>query len=72
MVSEIVNSVLSDNTNRRITIQEAARAVEEEKKKKEPKKRERKSATPKEKKGKSEPATVDVSLLPVNLFGRMP
>ena len=30
-------------------------------KKKEPKKRERKSATPKEKKGKSEPATVDVS-----------
>ena len=60
MVSEIVNSVLSDNTNRRITIQEAT-AVEEEKKKKEPKKRERKSATPKEKKGKSEPATVDVS-----------
>ena len=36
-------------------------AVEEEKKKKEPKRRERKSATPKEKKGKSEPATVDVS-----------
>lgn len=36
MVSEIVNSVLSDNTNRRITIQEAT-AVEEEKKKKEPK-----------------------------------
>lgn len=34
MVSEIVNSVLSDNTNRRITIQEAT-AVEEEKKKKE-------------------------------------
>lgn len=60
MVSEIVNSVLSDNTNRRITIQEAT-AVEEEKKKKEPKRRERKSATPKGKKGKSEPATVDVS-----------
>ena len=60
MVSEIVNSVLSDNTNRRITIQEAT-VVEEEKKKKEPKRRERKSATPKEKKGKSEPATVDVS-----------
>ena len=60
MVSEIVNSVLSDNTNRRITIQEAT-AIEEEKKKKEPKRRERKSATPKEKKGKSEPATVDVS-----------
>ena len=33
MVSEIVNSVLSDNTNRRITIQEAT-AVEEEKKRK--------------------------------------
>lgn len=60
MVSEIVNSVLSDNTNRRITIQEAT-AVEEEKKKKEPKKRNGNLLTPKEKKGKSEPATVDVS-----------
>lgn len=51
MVSEIVTSVLSDNTNRRITIQEAAQ-VEEAAKKKEPKKRERKSAVPKEKKPK--------------------
>ncbi|WP_251235630.1 DNA topoisomerase, partial [Bacteroides nordii] len=52
MVSEIVTSVLSDNTNRRITIQEAAQ-VEEAAKKKEPKKRERKSAAPKEKKPKA-------------------
>lgn len=51
MVSEIVTSVLSDNTNRRITIQEAAQV--EEAKKKEPKKRERKSAAPKEKKPKA-------------------
>ena len=52
MVSEIVMSVLCDNTNRRITIQEAASAKMEEKEKKEPKKRERKAATPKEKKPK--------------------
>ena len=51
MVSEIVTSVLSDNTNRRITIQEAVQ-MEEDTKKKEPKKRERKAATPKEKKPK--------------------
>ncbi|WP_455587700.1 DNA topoisomerase 3 [Bacteroides sp.] len=50
MVSEIVTSVLSDNTNRRITIQEATTQVEEEKSKKEPKKRTRKPAAPKEKK----------------------
>lgn len=52
MVSEIVMSVLCDNTNRRITIQEAASAKMEEKEKKEPKKRERKATTPKEKKPK--------------------
>lgn len=51
MVSEIVTSVLSDNTNRRITIQEAVQ-MREDTKKKEPKKRERKAATPKEKKPK--------------------
>ena len=48
MVSEIVTSVLSDNTNRRITIQEAAAQIAEEKPKKEPKKRTRKPAAPKE------------------------
>ena len=53
MVSEIVMSVLSDNTNRRITIQEAV-AQTEEKAKKEPKKRERKASAPKEKKPKTE------------------
>ncbi|MEG1008182.1 MAG: DNA topoisomerase III, partial [Bacteroides sp.] len=53
MVSEIVFSVLSDNTNRRITIQEAVEAVAEEKKA-EPKKRTRKPAAPKEKKPKAE------------------
>lgn len=52
MVADIVNSVLSDNTNRRISIQKAATA-EEEKKKKEPKKRERKPSAPKEKKIKA-------------------
>lgn len=46
-------SVLSDNTNRRITIQEAV-AQTEEKAKKEPKKRERKASAPKEKKAKAE------------------
>ena len=50
MVSEIVTSVLSDNTNRRITIQEAAVQIAEEKPKKEPQKRTRKPAAPKEKK----------------------
>ena len=50
MVSEIVPSVLSDNTNRRITIQEAAVQIAEEKPKKEPQKRTRKPAAPKEKK----------------------
>ena len=54
MVSEIVMSVLSDNTNRRITIQDAVAAKAEEKEKKEPKKRERKPSTPKEKKPKAE------------------
>ena len=50
MVTEIVTSVLSDNTNRRITIQEAVVQAEEGKTKKEPKKRTRKPAAPKEKK----------------------
>ncbi len=50
MVTEIVTSVLSDNTNRRITIQEAVVQAEEGKTKKEPKKRIRKPAAPKEKK----------------------
>ena len=50
MVSEIVTSVLSVNTNRRITIQETAAQIAEEKPKKEPKKRTRKPAAPKEKK----------------------
>lgn len=67
MVSEIVMSVLSDNTNRRITIQETAKesttkgsttkeSAAEGKEKKEPKKRERKPAAPKEKKPKTEVA----------------
>lgn len=46
MVSEVVNSVLSDNANRRISIQEAV----QEEVKKETKKRERKPSAPKEKK----------------------
>ncbi|WP_071145693.1 DNA topoisomerase 3 [Bacteroides ihuae] len=49
MVSDVVLSVLTDNTNRRITIQEAVVVTEE---KKEPKKRERKAVAPKEKKEK--------------------
>ncbi len=63
MVSEIVTSVLSDNTNRRITIQEAAAQIAEEKPKKEPKKRTRKPAAPKEKKQeeKSEEKVVEGS-----------
>ena len=60
MVSEIVMSVLSDNTNRRITIQDAVAAKAEEKAKKEPKKRERKPSTPKEKKPKAEKTTNEV------------
>ena len=54
MVSEIVTSVLSDNSSRRITIQESVFAQTDEKEKKEPKKRERKSAAPREKKSKNE------------------
>lgn len=46
MVSEVVNSVLSDNANRRISIQEAVHKEV----KKETKKRERKPSAPKEKK----------------------
>ena len=53
MLSEIVLSVLSDNTNRRITIQEAVAPVVEEKKAV-AKKRTRKPAIPKEKKPKVE------------------
>ena len=52
MVQDVVFSVLSDNTNRRITIQDAAKA-EAEKEKKEPKKRIRKAA-PKKKAEKPE------------------
>ena len=61
MVSEIVMSVLSDNTNRRITIQDAVAAKAEEKEKKETKKRERKPSVPKEKKPKAEKAVSEVS-----------
>lgn len=52
MVSEVVNSVLTDNSNRRITIQQSvAQELEEAaKKKKETKKRERKSAAARPKK----------------------
>lgn len=46
MVTEVVTNVLSDNTNRHITIQEAVK----EEIKKEPKKRERKPSAPKAKK----------------------
>ena len=52
MVSEIVNSVLSDNTNRRITIQEAAKPGSAPSAPA-PKKRERKATAPKEKKPKT-------------------
>ncbi len=53
MVSEVVMSVLSDNTNRRITVQQAATATAkvEEKAKKEPVKRARKPSVPKKKDG---------------------
>ena len=61
MVSEIVMSVLSDNTNRRITIQDAVAAQAEEKAKKEPKKRERKPSVPKEKKPKATPAATSLT-----------
>ena len=61
MVSEIVMSVLSDNTNRRITIQDAVAAQTEEKAKKEPKKRERKPSVPKEKKPKATPAATSLT-----------
>lgn len=57
MVSEVVNSVLSDNTNRRITIQEAASSKEQEKEV--PKKRERKASAPKEKKPKTASKSVE-------------
>lgn len=53
MVSEIVLSVLSDNTNRRITIQDATKEAAEAEKK-EPKKRTRKAAAPKESKEQNE------------------
>ena len=61
MVSEIVMSVLSDNTNRRITIQDAVAAQAEEKAKKEPKKRERKPSVPKEKKPTVTPAATSLT-----------
>ena len=65
------NECISDNTNRRITIQDAVAAKTEEKAKKEPKKRERKVSTPpKEKKknseaGESKEAKTEVSPSPV-------
>lgn len=60
MVSEVVNSVLSDNANRRISIQEAV----QEEVKKETKKRERKPSAPKEKKTtKPQPPTNDDELI---------
>lgn len=55
MVSVIVNSVLSDNANRRISIQEAVQEVA----KKETKKRERKPSAPKEKKAAKPKAPVN-------------
>lgn len=70
MVSEIVNSVLSDNTNRRITIQEAT-AVEEEKKKKEPKNGNG-NLLLRRKRKVNRSLQQSMCLLPVNLFGRMP
>ena len=62
MVSEVVNSVLSDNSNRRITIQEAVSSKEQEKEA--PKKRERKPSVPKEKKPKVTPKTA--ATIPAN------
>lgn len=60
MVSEVVNSVLSDNANRRISIQETV----QEEVKKETKKRERKPSAPKEKKTtKPQPPTNDDELI---------
>lgn len=59
MVQEVVYSVLSDNTNRRITIQEAVKA-EEAKEKKEPKKRTRKPVA-KKKASKDEESSAAVS-----------
>ncbi|MEG1563875.1 MAG: DNA topoisomerase 3 [Bacteroides sp.] len=53
MVSDIVLSVLSDNTNRRITLQEAASAGDETQKEESRKPRTRKPAVPKEKKSAS-------------------
>lgn len=61
MVSEVVMSVLSDNSNRRITIQEAVSVQQEEKGKKETKKRERKPATPKKKAAPTKPAAEPVA-----------
>ena len=61
MVQDVVFSVLSDNTNRRITIQDAAKA-EAEKEKKEPKKRTRKAAP---KKKAEKPETVSTPIVAV-------
>ncbi|MEG2573044.1 MAG: DNA topoisomerase 3 [Bacteroides sp.] len=57
MVTEVVNSVLSDNTNRRISIEEAVKTAPKEETKKETKKRERKPSVPKQK------ATVAVTVV---------
>lgn len=52
MVTEVVHNVLSDNSNRHITILDTTK---EEKNKKEPKKRERKATAPKPKKKEEQP-----------------
>lgn len=59
MVSEIVNSVLSDNSNRRITIEEATKNGGKTEEKKEVKKRERKA--PVSKKKEAQPVKTTVS-----------
>lgn len=64
MVLQIVNSVLSDNTNRRITIQEAVT----EKQPAEPKKRTRKTSEPRQKKApakKKKPGVTEGMACPV-------
>ncbi|NDV65066.1 DNA topoisomerase III [Bacteroides sp. 224] len=65
MVTEIVNSVLSDNSNRRITIQDVSIPVKEEKAKKEPKKRESKPRAKKVKEEKSKAVIQEGQVCPV-------
>ncbi len=68
MVSEVVYSVLSDNSNRRITLHEAvdAQQAKESKEKKEPKKRTRKPAT------KKKAQTSEASMLPADVVVGQP